>query len=383
MKILYQSSLCTEEVLKKLYKDSDISPGIQAQKYNKLIVEGMNLNNQEIFVLSALPVNRSISKKFFVLKKSEIHNNIKYYYYPAINIPIVKDLFVLIFSFIKTASSLLLKKDSIVMCDLLSLPNSLGATLAARVLRKDSIGILTDLPEYVISTKSKFFLKLYYWLINLQNKYVFLTKEMNEKINHRNKKNIIIEGWCDIKRINNNVKKKNYILYSGNLNKNNGIQNLVAAFLEIQSQYQLIIFGSGDYDSELRKLTLENNNITYYGFANNDIVLKYQEESRILAIPRPLDEEFVKYSFPSKLIEYMQSGSAIITTKLPGIPSEYDRYLYFFDSPDIIDLKQGLERLIARPELELDAKGLTARDFIIKNKNNVIQAKKIIELIKE
>ncbi len=383
MKILYQSSLCTEEVLKKLYKDSDISPGIQAQKYNKLIVEGMNLNNQEIFVLSALPVNRSISKKFFVLKKSEIHNNIKYYYYPAINIPIVKDLFVLIFSFIKTASSLLLKKDSIVMCDLLSLPNSLGATLAARVLRKDSIGILTDLPEYVISTKSKFFLKLYYWLINLQNKYVFLTKEMNEKINHHNKKNIIIEGWCDIKRISNNVKKKNYILYSGNLNKNNGIQNLVAAFLEIQSQYQLIIFGSGDYDSELRKLILENNNITYYGFANNDIVLKYQEESRILAIPRPLDEEFVKYSFPSKLIEYMQSGSAIITTKLPGIPSEYDRYLYFFDSPDIIDLKQGLERLIAQPELELDAKGLTARDFIIKNKNNVIQAKKIIELIKE
>lgn len=130
-------------------------------------------------------------------------------------------------------------------------------------------------------------------------------------------------------------------------------------------------------------MTLENNNITYYGFANNDIVLKYQEESRILAIPRPLDEEFVKYSFPSKLIEYMQSGSAIITTKLPGIPSEYDRYLYFFDSPDIIDLKQGLERLIAQPELELDAKGLTARDFIIKNKNNVIQAKKIIELIKE
>lgn len=45
MKILYQSSLCTEEVLKNLYKDSDISPGIQAQKYNKLIVEGMNLNN--------------------------------------------------------------------------------------------------------------------------------------------------------------------------------------------------------------------------------------------------------------------------------------------------------------------------------------------------
>ena len=32
---------------------------------------GMNLNNQEIFVLSALPVNRSISKKFFVLRKKQ------------------------------------------------------------------------------------------------------------------------------------------------------------------------------------------------------------------------------------------------------------------------------------------------------------------------
>ena len=78
MRILYQSSLCTENVLEDLYKASSISPGIQAQKYNKLIVEGLNSNDQEIYAFTSLPISRSISKKIFHYRKKETKNSIHY-----------------------------------------------------------------------------------------------------------------------------------------------------------------------------------------------------------------------------------------------------------------------------------------------------------------
>lgn len=383
MRILYQSSLCSDKTLKKIYSNSDVSPGIQVQKYNKLIAEGLSMNGQNVYVLTSLPVSRAVSKKYFIYERSEVIDNITYFYYPIINIPVLKDILILICSFIKTFLFLMIDKNSYVISDLLSLPNALGATLAARLFCRDTVGILTDLPEYVIGTNNSFFVKLYYLVIKLQNKYVFLTEEMNKKINVNNKEYIIIEGWCDSKRMDRNeINKKNYILYSGNLNKNNGIHNLVSAFLKIKSNYQLIIFGSGDYASELRELARGRSDITYYGFVENDVVLKYQEESRILVIPRPVNEDFVKYSFPSKLIEYMQSGTITITTRLPGIPNDYFEYIYFFDSADVTGLKAGLEKLIVLSGAELDERGHKAKEFVLNNKNNFVQANKILKLLR-
>ena len=95
-----------------------------------------------------------------------------------------------------------------------------------------------------------------------------------------------------------------------------------------------------------------------------------------------MNEDFVKYSFPSKLIEYMQSGTITITTRLPGIPNDYFEYIYFFDSADVTGLKAGLEKLIVLSGAELDERGHKAKEFVLNNKNNFVQANKILKLLR-
>ena len=50
-------------------------------------------------------------------------------------------------------------------------------------------------------------------------------------------------------------------------------------------------------------------------------------KATLLVNPRPTTEEFTIYSFPSKNMEYMASGTPLLTTKLPGMPEEYHQYV--------------------------------------------------------
>ena len=44
--------------------------------------------------------------------------------------------------------------------------------------------------------------------------------------------------------------------------------------------------------------------------------------------PRSTLDDFTKYSFPSKTIEYMYSGTPLLTTRLKGIPNEYFDFVF-------------------------------------------------------
>ena len=47
--------------------------------------------------------------------------------------------------------------------------------------------------------------------------------------------------------------------------------------------------------------------------------------------PRFTGAEYTLYSFPSKNIEYMVSGTPVITTRLAGIPDDYYPYVFVFE----------------------------------------------------
>ena len=47
--------------------------------------------------------------------------------------------------------------------------------------------------------------------------------------------------------------------------------------------------------------------------------------------PSARGAEFTKYSFPSKNMEYLASGTAVLTTRLPGMPAEYYEHVLTID----------------------------------------------------
>ena len=99
--------------------------------------------------------------------------------------------------------------------------------------------------------------------------------------------------------------------------------------------------------------------------------------------PRPTHEEFVKYSFPSKTMEYMASGTPVLTTRLPGMPKEYYPYVDFIEEESAGGIAAALKKVLSHSDAELFCKGMAARAFVLEGRNNVVQAKKLLQMLKK
>ena len=129
------------------------------------------------------------------------------------------------------------------------------------------------------------------------------------------------------------------------------------------------------------KYTEKNERIIYKGVASNEDVVEAELKASLLVNPRPSREEFTRYSFPSKNIEYMVSGTPLLTTPLSGMPVEYYDYVYLFAEETIEGYKATLETILNLSSVELYDKGKKARNFILTKKNNVVQAGRIIDFM--
>lgn len=385
MHIIYVSCLCKKEYFRKLFENKNL-PGQQVQKYHRLITEGFNANDINVSTVSALPVTSLNTNIKFLKSKKNKFENITYNYLPVINIPILKNAVTVISSFFKTLS-LAKEKNSVVVCDILNVSVSIGALWGAKLKRIPTVGIVTDIPFFLYSSKKNLNVKINTLLMNSFDKYVFLTDTMKEVVNCTNKSYTVIEGLVDINmtRSDNlleNKFSKKVCIYAGGINKIYGIQYLTQAFINADIENcELHIYGEGDFKEELIKICKTHKNVKYFGTMPNDYIVDQQLKATLLINPRPTDQEFVKYSFPSKNMEYMVSGTPILTTVLPGMPKQYYPYVYMIKEENVTSLTNTLKDLLSKPAEELHSFGKSAKEWILKEKNNVIQAKKILDMI--
>ena len=122
--------------------------------------------------------------------------------------------------------------------------------------------------------------------------------------------------------------------------------------------------------------------IVYLGRVDRAEVLSLQKNATVLVNPRQNNEEFTKYSFPSKNLEYLSSGVPLVAYKLDGIPDEYDEYIYYPTDNSAEALSKEIMKICALPDEERKLLGKKAKDFVFENKNKVKQAQRIIEFIK-
>lgn len=383
MHIIYAVTTCSDRVYKQLFSHVKTKPAFQSQKYHRLLIEGLAAG-AKVDVVANPPVNRSVlSEKFLRLPREE-EGGATYRYIPAIRNPIVKAAAVGVGTFFQTL--LLMQKDSAVIVDGLNRVTALSAMLAARLRGKPCVGIVTDLPDML--SGSGFSKKLANFVIRHCTHYVLLTEAMNGYLNKRGKPYVILEGHADITmadRIPSMEKKAapRVCFYAGGVSRQYGLANLVEGFRKANlSNAQLHIYGPGDYVKELQQIAAEDPRVSYGGMLLNTEIVEKEQEATLLVNPRPTDEEYVKYSFPSKTMEYMASGTPVLTTVLPGMPKEYHPYVYLLEEETADGIAEMLTEVLSNSDEALFQKGKEARSFVLERKNNVIQARKILEMLK-
>ncbi len=395
MDILYVSELCSKDKFDEFFNKSKIKPGQSGQKYHRLMVEGLVRNKGvSINTLSAISVNRSMSAKLYYKGEIEEVNGIEYRYLVFINFPILRHICLFFTCFLSALKWCLNNKKGVIICDVSDITVSMSTLLASRIARRSSIGIVTDIPSFLEGTSknrinfaSKIVVLINTFIMNRFNSYVFLTEYMNVLINKKRKPYVVIEGQVDIDMANitnelSGKYEKKVCMYAGQIINVYGIKLLTDAFIAAGvDNTELHIYGSGDFEEELKKICQKHADIKYFGVIPNDIVVKEELKATLLVNPRPTNKEYTKYSFPSKNMEYMISGTPTLTSNLPGMPEEYKKYVYLIDDETVEELTNTLRVILSKTKEELHQKGMIAKDFVLHKKNNIIQAKKILDMI--
>lgn len=382
MHILYAVTTCSDAAYRRLFDQVAVKPAFQAQKYHRLLLEGLAAHTQ-VDVIANPPVNRQVLSRGFVRMPREQEGGAVYHNLPAVRNPLVKALVVGFGTFFQVLFRA--DRDGAVVVDGLNRVTALAALAAARLRRRPCIGIVTDLPEML--SGSGMSIRLSQFVIRHCTGYVFLTQAMNDRLNPDGKPYVILEGHADIAmgQVSPSLEEKHkprVCLYAGGVSRDYGLAELVEGFrLANLPDTQLHIYGPGDYVPELEQIAQQDSRIVYGGMLLSSQVVQREREATLLINPRPTGEEFVKYSFPSKTMEYMASGTPVLTTDLPGMPPEYHDYVYRIFREDAPGIAQALTQVLCHSDQELLEKGQAARDFVLREKNNVTQAKKILDLL--
>ncbi len=396
VKILYVSTLCSQNILDYFFKTAIIKPEQPAQKFHRLIVNGMALDSKcaTVRTLTAIPIIPSNHNKKIWTLKSELFGGILYEYIPMLNLKYIKNIGVFIYTFFKVLFWGIVKnnKSKVVICDFLNVTIASASLFACKITRTKIIAIATDLPGMMITgtgNRNSFFS----WLYNCINDiilyrfsgYVMLTEYMNERINPNDKPYMVMEGLVDAsmegtKNKLSNKAKDRIIIYAGGLYEKYGIKTLIDAFMMLDGDdLRLHLYGSGPMEETIKELSLKDYRIVFKGMVPNKIVVEDQLKATILVNPRPTVEEFTKYSFPSKNMEYMVSGTPMITTRLPGMPSEYLEFVELFEDESVKGMFETLKNVLNKSREELHSFGFDAKKFVLKNKNNKWQANRILK----
>ena len=399
MKILYISTVCTPKVLNSIFETSIVKPSQSVQKFHRLLIEGFAIYVDlcQVEVLTSLPVFPGGHKKIFWKLHADKLNGIPCQYIPFINLPILKHLLVFFFTLFKVLFWIFSNKknEKVVVCDILNVSVVWATFIACKIGRQNIAVIVTDLPIYSVlnfdveSFFKRTYLKISSFILKHCDFYIGLTQQMNELINPNNKPFMVMEGLVDCK-IGLSVDaqslkdKKRILLYAGGIYEEFGVKNLIEAFILLKLRdIELQIYGSGDLENKMPEYCDMDSRIIYHGVVNNAIVVNRLEKASILINPRPTTEEFTKFSFPSKNMEYMVSRTPLLTTKLPGMPSEYNDYVYLIEDESVEGIRKELENLFNKSDNELREFGVKAQSFVSKNKSNEMQAKRIIDFLKQ
>lgn len=400
MNIIYLSSSCSDGKFNQLRESGATRKLPQAQKYHRLLMEGIAQNEKcsSIYSISAFPVNSHWTKKVMFSKETEDVGSIHYIYDSFINLPILRQWTRIIQTKKEIKRIYCKNKDCVIICDILNQALANAARTSGKKYGVPVVGIVTDVPRHTSGARRKSYSFIRRKVAEFAEKnsernmgkydaYLLLTEAMNSVVNKKGKPYIVLEGHCDCKMElrDNNLSDKSQpkiAMYAGGIHKEYGIERLVNAFVRGGfSDWELHIYGDGNYQNDLSELTKKMPNVKYHGVQMNSIIVDNQLKATVLLNPRLTDAEYVKYSFPSKTMECMASGTPLCTTKLQGMPSEYYPYVFFFDDESEDGMLSTLREVLAKSDEEYHEFGAKAKAFIMSEKTNLKQAEKLLNFI--
>ena len=162
------------------------------------------------------------------------------------------------------------------------------------------------------------------------------------------------------------LKKDDYILFLGRLVPEKGIQYLIKAFKQIDTDKKLVIAGgSSDSDGfmqELTRLAADDHRILFTGFVQGQLLAELYSNAYVYCLPSDLG------GMPLSLLEAMSYGNCCLTSNIAECAEVVEDKAVLFEKGNTAALRKKLGELCQHPE-QVEEYKKEAADFICEKYN--------------
>ncbi len=218
--------------------------------------------------------------------------------------------------------------------------------------------------------------------------YILLTEPMRDCLPVGEKPCAVIEGILDRERLEQPMAAPEddgvkYIVYTGKMNEKFGIPQLVRGFsLQPDPDCRLVLCGGGECMDELRAASNQDSRIMVLGQVPPAEAAAWQRRAAVLVNPRPDNEEYTKYSFPSKNVEYLLTGKPVVACVLAGMPACYRDYIYGISNGSPEEIARALTAALEAPPEEVQEKHRAFREYAREHLTADSIARQVVEMTK-
>ena len=164
---------------------------------------------------------------------------------------------------------------------------------------------------------------------------------------------------------------------AGMLWDQNGTRLLLDAMkLNNNPQVRVVFAGKGIDVPLIEAAAREDSRISYAGMLKMDQLFQLYQQADVLLNLR-LEEE-VDFHFPGKLLEYLVTGRAVISTPVAHAERDYGKYLSVLHDCTPEGLASLMDAVIQRGKHQLYETGLEARKFMLENRNWDVQTQRML-----
>ena len=394
MKMIFVGSIYPKYLLEYLLI-SKVNVSFAANNYQLALIEGFSSYFKEIIIISSPKIINPRRCESGMLKPRVItpgeYGCNDFYYLGNIRysrLRLISELF-------RTRKCLKRvldanKEGNIVCCYSLHSPFLLAILSLKKHINKVCV-VVPDLPEYMSSKGNslheiakKIDRKIINFCIRRLDCFALLSEAMTERLPLKDKPWSLVEGIYKSQEMSIVEKSKNKsILYTGQLQRRYGLFDLVEAFMLIpRDDYELWLCGKGNADENkwFESRANEDSRIKLFGEISPSEVHVLQKRATLLVNPRHSNEVYTRFSFPSKTMEYLASGTPTLMCKLESIPEEYHQHLFFFDDESVVGMSKKMFEICEMDTAILQDKGNNASVFIKTQKNAQEQVRKIVNM---
>ena len=162
------------------------------------------------------------------------------------------------------------------------------------------------------------------------------------------------------------LEKDSYILFLGRIVPEKGLQYLVEAFKQVDTNKKLVIAGgasdTNDFVNEVKEMARQDNRIIFTGFVQGQLLDELYSNAYIYTLPSDLE------GMPLSLLEAMSYGNCCLVSDIAECAEVVEDKAVVFRKSDVNDLKQKLQQLCKYPAQVAEYKKQAA-DFICKKYN--------------